>query len=173
MRAVPKDRDKVTATRLHHLLIYDPITGIFIWRVDRTGTARAGTRAGAIDTDGYRQIRIDGRLYLAHRLAWLYIYGRWPKTDLDHIDLDRDNNAFKNLRPCSQTENNANTRARSNNILGRKGVTYDPDRKQFRARIRKHGRLYHLGWFQNVEDAAAAYAAAAARYFRAFARSIR
>lgn len=162
---------KLTARRVRELLIYDPLTGLFLWRVNRTGSARAGTIAGTLDTDGYRQIRIDGRLYLAHRLAWLYVHGRWPRSDLDHCDLDRDHNAIENLRPCTQSENNANTRVRSDNILGRKGVTYDAQRKRYRARIRKRGRLYHLGWFKRIEDAAAAYAAAAAKHFRTFARS--
>lgn len=167
-----KDR-KPTAVRVRALLIYDPQSGIFRWRVNRTGTARAGTIAGALDTDGYRQIRIDGVLYLAHRLAWLYVHGRWPRGDLDHRDLDRDHNAIDNLRPCNQSENNANTRVRSDNVLGRKGVTYDPQRKRYRARIRKRGRLYHLGWFKRIEDAAAAYATAAVKHFRTFARSKR
>jgi hypothetical protein len=168
---VAKDRTKVGAERVRELLIYDPQSGVFTWRINRTGKALAGTVAGALDSDGYRQIRIDGRLYLAHRLAWLYVYGRWPRTDLDHVDLDRDHNAIDNLRPCSQSENNANTRVRSDNILGRKGVTYDATRRKYRARIRKHGRLYHLGWFELIEDAAAAYVAAAKHYFRTFARS--
>lgn len=168
-----KNYQRVTAARIRVLLIYDPQTGIFTWRVNRTGTARAGTIAGALDTDGYRQIRVDGRLYLAHRLAWLYVHGRFPTCDLDHWDLDRDHNAIENLRPCTQSENNANTRVRSDNVLGRKGVTYDAQRRRYRARIRKLGHLYHLGWFERIEDAAAAYAAAAAKHYRKFARSRR
>lgn len=164
---------KLAATRVRELLTYDPLTGIFRWRAWRAGRAKAGTIAGSLDSSGYRQIRVDGRLYLAHRLAWLYVHGRFPRGDLDHWDLDRDNNALENLRPCNQSENNANTRVRSDNVLGRKGVTYDSDRKRYRARIRKRGRIYHLGWFTKIEDAAAAYAVAANLYYRKFARSRR
>lgn len=166
-------KHKLKASRVRELLTYDPLTGLFRWRKYRAGRAKAGTIAGTLDTDGYRQIRIDGVLYLAHRLAWLYVHGRFPHSDLDHWDLDRDNNAIENLRPCTESENTANTRVRSGNILGRKGVTYDAQRRRYRARIRKRGRLYHLGWFEKIEDAAAAYAVAAIYHFRKFARSKR
>ena len=71
-------------TRLKELLHYDPFTGIFTWKVTRTGSAKPGTVAGYIKNEGYICIKIDSRSYMAHRLAFLYMLGRWPKGDVLH-----------------------------------------------------------------------------------------
>lgn len=163
-------RRALKVQQVRALLSYDPLTGVFLWLKNRGGTAKVGSVAGSIDSSGYRQIRMYGILYLAHRLAWFYIHGRWPRKGLDHKDLNRDNNILKNLRPCTQSQNSANTRVRSDNVLGIKGVHFDPVKKKFRARMRKHGRLIHLGWFKKVEDAAEAYRKAAHKFYKSFAR---
>jgi hypothetical protein len=87
----------VTQTRLKELLEYDPETGIFRWRIKPSNRVRVGQIAGNLDTYGNRQIRIDNKSYLAHRLAVLYVTGSWPTEDIGHRDLDNDNNAWGNL----------------------------------------------------------------------------
>lgn len=93
----------LTAERLRELLSYDPETGWFTWRVTRSsnGRADAGSRAGALRSDGYRHVTVDQHKYKEHRLAWLYMTGKWPEADLDHKNNTRDDNRFSNLRAAS------------------------------------------------------------------------
>jgi len=91
----------LTQARLKENLLYNKETGIFTWRDDSENRKKAnfpkGKIAGSPNTDGYTQIIIDGVPHRAHRLAWLYMYGKFPKTGIDHIDQSKDNNAIKNL----------------------------------------------------------------------------
>ena len=95
--------------RLHDVLHYDPLTGVFRWRVAR-GSRAAGDVAGGISGAGYRQIGIDGRYYQASRLAWLYTTGEWPDGEIDHKNGVHDDNRWDNLRDVTHTENNQNQR---------------------------------------------------------------
>jgi hypothetical protein len=79
--------------------------------------------AGKINSKGYRLIGVDGRWHKAHRLAWLYMTGSWPREQIDHINLIKNDNRFENLREATQTQNHANTRARRR---GLKGITWSP-----------------------------------------------
>ena len=78
-------RDMITAERLREALDYDSDTGLFTWRVDRYSgknkvQVSAGEVAGCCNSDGYRWVGIDSRRYTAHRLAWLWMTGRWPTS---------------------------------------------------------------------------------------------
>src|SRR5215510_1403832 len=86
---------------LKKLLSYDEKTGLFRWRVPRKGSERG--RVGSYNL-GYIDIRLLGRKYWAHRLAWFYVYGRWPSL-LDHINRVKSDNRISNLREVSQKEN--------------------------------------------------------------------
>lgn len=77
---------KLDQARLKELLHYDPISGVWTWRVSNT-RVRAGDRAGTVVAQGYRKIKLDGKKYFEHRLAWLYVLGRWPAKGLDHKNL--------------------------------------------------------------------------------------
>lgn len=112
----------LTHSDLVRLLDYNPETGLFTWKAKRCGT-KHGSVAGSIDpSHGYRRIKIDGHLYLAHRLAWFYVCGEWPAHEIDHIDRARANNRIANLRPATRSENQCNKPRYSNNRTGAKGV---------------------------------------------------
>lgn len=151
----------VTAERLHELLDYDLLTGTFTWRVAHRGTAKAGAVAGSPGA-GYVCIRIDGRRYLAHRLAWLYVHGGWPDTQVDHINGDPTDNRLANLRMATPAQNQQNQRrARADNKCGLLGVSLC--RGRWQAEIRLNGKGIYLGRFDTPKQAHDAYLAAKAR----------
>lgn len=146
----------ITADRLRSLLAYDQETGIFRWSVSRAAQVRAGDVAGSTDSGGYRQIMIDGRAILSHRLAWLYVYGEYPRGQIDHINGTRDDNRIANLRVVNASENAQNKyRPRSDNKLGLLGVHQHG--KRFRAEISTPGKIHSLGVFATPEEAHRAY----------------
>lgn len=157
--------------RLIELLDYSPETGQFRWKVTRNARfARAGDVAGSLDRHGYRQIKIDGRLHLAHRLAWLWKYGEWPEGDLDHINLNADDNRIANLRLATRSENHANRRARVDSKSGLKGVHFEKARGCWIAHIVWRGKRRKIGRFATAEEAYDAYCKAAKEQWGEFAR---
>ena len=161
----------LTQQRLREVLRYDPLTGVFCWRVTRSPNARAGSIAGCINAQGYVKISIDRRIHSAHRLAWLYTHGVWPAGDIDHKDAVRSNNSIANLRPATDSENGANARRPSDNTSGFKGVCWNGQHKRWVARIKAHGRRVHIGYFDNPAIAHKAYVAKAVELFGDFARA--
>lgn len=157
----------LTYALLRELLDYDPETGLFRWRVSR-GRAAAGSIAGTRAHHGYISISIFGRLYYAHRLAWLWMTGEWPAVEIDHKDTHTGNNAWLNLRPASHAQNMRNSGMPRNNSTGFKGVIQLGS--QFRAQIRVNRRHHHLGFFPTAELAHAAYREASARLHGEFGR---
>lgn len=139
------------------LLTYDPATGIFRWKVNRGGI-KAGSVAGT-DKRGYIIIRILGRNFRAHRLAWLMVYGSFPDHDLDHRDGVRNNNAISNIRIATKSDNNRNRSARLESKTGSRGVFSQGSK--FRAQMQRGGKKFHLGLFDTVEEATEAYSEAA------------
>jgi hypothetical protein len=150
----------ITSERLRALLDYDPETGEFTWRVSRRQGLQ-GKRAGSTDSQGYLCIRIDGRGYKAHPLAWLRVFGNWPDGELDHANGDRADNRISNLRLATPSQNCANRRRYRTNTSGYKGVTFNRKARKWHAKIQKHGKSRHLGLFPTAADAHAAYCAAA------------
>jgi len=157
-------RDTLTQSRLHELLDYDPISGVFRIRVYRGGPKKKGDVAGSLTNQGYRQIRVDGGRYKAHRLAWLYMYGKWPCGYIDHIDGNPSNNAIANLRDVDRTGNARNSRTPKSNTSGYLGVAKHTQYAKWRAYIRHDGKVVHLGMFKTAEEAAGARKAADAEY---------
>jgi hypothetical protein len=158
------------AARLRETLAYDPVTGIFTRRVSNLARWKVGSEAGSLHSLGYRIIAVDGVMYRAHRLAWLYVHGQWPDGLLDHANGDRADNRIANLRPATVSQNKANSKLRSDNKSGFKGV-YASELGGWRAEIRCDGKLHYLGRFGTPELAHAAYVAAARRFFGEFARA--
>ena len=142
----------LTQLRLKEILHYDCELGIFT-RAKALPPYKVGEIAGHKHHRGYINIRVDGRLYWAHRLAWLYVYGAWPKDQLDHINRNREDNRIANLREASNGENQQNRKVQSTSKTGFTGVTFDKTKGKWCARITKDKKLYNLGHFSNLEDA--------------------
>lgn len=138
----------LTQEHLKEFLSYDAETGAFTWRVRTSNRVRVGAVAGCRHSAGYRMIRVCGKLYKAHRLAWLYIRGPWPQGEIDHINGANDDNRLANLRDVNHTENMQNQR-------GVRG--YDRNGKSWQARIWLGGKKICLGTFQTTAEARAAY----------------
>jgi hypothetical protein len=141
----------ISQTQLKQLINYDPETGLF--------TRADGRVAGYNDGQGYLQLEIAGRKYRAHRLAWFYMTGKWPKI-IDHINLIRSDNRWSNLREVSSRESNLNRRLFKTNRSGIKGVSWNTRRNLWRATIKVDGKLYCLGFYETIALAAAARYAA-------------
>lgn len=146
---------------------YDTETGIFKWVV----TARrgfVGKTAGCFCTkDGYVRIRINGKLELAHRLAWNMTYPGnpvGPDEQIDHINHDRTDNRIVNLRKASNTENSRNASIGSNNTSGAVGVWFEKRRNKWAVEIKVDRRKIHIGQFENFDEAVAARKAAEVEY---------
>lgn len=114
----------LTAERLREVLNYEPDTGVFVWKVQCGSRGVPGQVAGCSHSLGYRFLRVDGKAYKEHRLAWLHVYGQWPTGEVDHVDGCRDNNRISNLRDVSKSVNQQNLRgAKAHNKSGLLGVT--------------------------------------------------
>ena len=140
--------------RLREILHYNPKTGLFRWLI-AAGCRSAGSVAGCSNGGGYIAISVDGRIYLAHRLAWLYMTGKWPPNQVDHRDVNRSNNVWTNLRLATNAENHANMPTPKHNTSGYKGVTRDarcPKRPWLYA-IETDGKRYRRGYFATAEEA--------------------
>ena len=152
----------IAQERLRELLHYNQETGVFTWRTDmKTGRGNgrihvaAGSVAGSFDGH-YLKVGIDGRRYRAHRLAFLYVNGKFPSLHVDHIDGDGTNNAWANLRDVSVSVNLHNQVKRSHpNSTGFHGVA--KNHKRFTAQIVVNQKYRYLGTFDTPQQASAAY----------------
>lgn len=143
---------KLTQERLKEQLHYDPETGIFTWKINR-GKAKIGNIAGTTTPVGYRLITVYQKIYYAHRLAWLYVYGYFPENSIDHIDNKRNHNWISNLREVSNQCNIRNTGNSINNTSGVKGIYWNTRDQMWYAVIKIDGKLKHVGCFKDLEDA--------------------
>lgn len=165
----------LTQEYLKSILLYDPKSGLWYWLTKR-GTASVGDIAGNIQgKEGYRYIgiTIDGKSYLAHRLAHLYMTGEWPENHIDHEDLNGLNNEWTNIRNATRSQNLGNQKIHSNNTSGFKGVCWDKKSGKWVVRIQVNKKSKTIGWFEKdkLEEAATAYENAASELFKEFARS--
>lgn len=160
--------NSLTVDRVRQFLQYDPETGMFHWLASNSPRVKIGDQAGSV-TQGYKNVQLDGALYRAHRLAWLHVYGEWPKRRIDHINGNGLDNRLCNLREASQSQNVANARRKITCKSGFKGVTAHGSR--WVASIGRAGRKMHLGVFDTPELAHAAYMSEAERRYGEFARA--
>jgi hypothetical protein len=154
-------------------LDYDPSTGLFVWRYQapRKSFQRCliGTVAGRVGKLGYRDIRLNNRFVKAHRLAWGFMTGAMPDSEIDHINRIRDDNRWSNLRLATPAQNNWNVGVRAGNKWGLKGVSFWAKNGKYKAQIAVHGVKHFLGYHSTPEEAHAAYVAAAIRLHGEFA----
>lgn len=149
----------LTAQRLKEVLHYDADTGLFT-RFPVKGSSRKH-RVGATpksESNGYLRIKIDHKLYRAHRLAWLYVYDEWPNDQIDHINGDKTDNRILNLRAATSSQNKQNARkARLDSRSGLIGAMWHGQSGKWRACIQVDGKRKYLGRFDQAEQAHAVY----------------
>ena len=139
--------------QLLNQLTYNPDTGLFHWIKSKSGVRGVGATAGFVERDGYRRIGVNGKVYPAHRLAWLYMTGNWPDKYIDHLNGNKDDNRFCNLRDVSHSVNQTNTTHKSNNKLHEKYISWHKGNKAYRVQIRKNGVNAVHKLFKKLDDA--------------------
>jgi hypothetical protein len=168
-----RNPDHMTPEVVGDLLRYEPETGHFYWRKNRRGMAKAGMRAGSINSGGYVMIAFLGHPYTAHKLAWILYYGSEPKYitpgrgGIDHINGDKADNRICNLRLATNSQNQANQR-KSRSSCGFKGVAKSSPNR-WEAKIRVNGKRIYLGNSPTPEGAHELYRQAAIKFFGEFA----
>lgn len=156
----PEEEEKLKA--MYH---YDPATGIFTWRTKpKRNRKKAGDTAGCRSREGRVVLSFGKTQLIGSRVAFFLMTGRWPAMFLDHVNGDKEDNRWCNLREATGFENMANKGVIKSNKSGFKGVCFDgtPNRlKKWRAGIMHHCHTYSLGHFHTPEDAYEAYCSAA------------
>ena len=148
-----------TQYELRQLFDYDPNTGALTWAIDK-GKVKMGQPAGWIAL-GYRCVRIDGVEYRAHRLIWMWVHGRDPVEQIDHINSDRADNRLVNLRECSHADNTRHGFTGRGAGIGRTGSRVSP----WQAFITFRGKFRNLGRYATKAEARTARAAAERQYW--------
>jgi hypothetical protein len=147
----------ITIERFDEVMTYNAEDGCFKW-------IKTNKTAGSIKQHGYREIQIDKKSYLAHRLAWFFYYGHFPDKEIDHINHNKLDNRMENLREVDRKENNKNKTIQKNNTSGVQGVIKCSKTKKWLARIKVDGKPMHLGVFANKENAIAIRKEAEVKY---------
>lgn len=151
---------------IRQLLSYDPETGELTWleRRDQVfGTAHslkifntkfAGRKAfTCVALNGRRQGIILGRPYLAHRVIWALVHGKWPSGEIDHIDGNPLNNRISNLRDVSRATNSKNRKKYSTSTSGVPGVSFHRKTGKWQAGICDGSQKKYVGLFSTKAEA--------------------
>ena len=152
----------LTQGELKKQLHYNSSDGVFT-RLRTFSGVKAGDVAGSI-SNGYAMINVLSKLYPAHRLAWLYVYGEWPKNQIDHINHIRDDNRIINLRDVTHQENHKNKKQQCNNASGVTGVYWNKVCEKWQSSVSVEGKLLHLGYFTDKFEAICARKSAETKY---------
>ena len=165
----------MTAEQFAEWIAYDPETGIFVAVQERRNIKGVGYPIGWTDDRGYIRFFLNRKLYLAHRVAWFLIRGRWPKEEIDHINGIRSDNRIINLREATALQNCYAKQKHRDGKAPFKGITKAKRRGVWRGRwqaqIGVDNQTYHLGYFSDPKKAAEAYDTAAIKLFGAFAKT--
>ena len=170
----------ITQQQLVEVLDYDSLSGVFTWKYrdltlfskvqefKRWNGRYAGKVAGHIHNDHsclqYLKIKFLGKLWSAHRLAWLYVHGSFPDEQIDHLDGNGLNNSIKNLRDASSIDNTRNAKIKVDNTSGCAGVTFVKRTGKWCARIGAGGKRKHIGFSRTMEEAVLVRLAAEKEY---------
>lgn len=136
-------------SQIKEWLSYNSDTGIFTWLHPPNRRIKQGSVAGSPLKHGHIKIRLQGNQYLAHRLAWIFTHGDWPKDQIDHINRNPSDNRISNLRESNQAENTQNREA--------DGVTFEKRSGNWIAKIMLRGKAKYLGAYKTRDEAIAAY----------------
>lgn len=149
---------------------YDPDTGNIIWiqKPKSRYDIKVGDIAGRNHNQGYLQTKIEGKVYLNHRLGWFLYFDYWPK-ELDHKNGNRKDNKLKNLREVTRSQNQQNKQSQKNKTSKYKGVSWCKSRQKWCAYIKIKNKTKNLGRFENEKIAATKYNEAAVKAFGNFA----
>lgn len=149
---------ELTQKYLKQRLLYEPETGDFYWKTVITRPDVLGKKAGCIHpASGYVEIGLNRKIYKAHRLAWLYVYGVFPKGLIDHINRNRIDNRIANLREVNKAENLQNQTLRAVSKTGFMGASFNTQKQKYVAQITVFGKKIYLGQFDSAEEAHQAY----------------
>jgi len=161
----------LTSEQISKLLDYNKETGKLYWRV-RASQIPAGTEAGYLNGYGYRIISIKKKMLSAHRIVWLLETSEWPSEDLDHINLDKADNRFCNLRLATDSQNGANKAMYARNTSGLKGVSWHKGGKKWKGqKWRATCGPKHIGYFDCPAAARLAYIVEADKMYGEFFRA--
>jgi len=148
--------------------LFNYYNGVLYWKISLNDKNQIGWKAGSM-SGKYIRIQIHKKKYLAHRLIFLYHHGYLPKT-IDHKDNNPTNNKIENLRECTRSENEGNSKTPKNNTSGYKGVMWHKQHQKWMAQIGVNYKRKHIGLYSTKEEAAKAYNQAAIQYFGEFAK---
>ena len=147
----------ITQLELKEVLNYDQDTGIFTWLQSKS-RVKAKTIAGSKQKYGHLAVKINNKNYYLHRLAWLYMYGKFPNNMIDHINGIPDDNKIKNLRDVTNTVNQHNQKnAHANSCSGLLGASWNKRNKAWKAQIKHQGEVIYLGLYETAKSAHDAY----------------
>ncbi|HCR3032587.1 TPA: HNH endonuclease [Escherichia coli] len=138
--------------KIRSALNYNQDSGVFTWAESR-GSQSKGSIAGSVNSDGYIAIQVFGITYLAHRLAWLFVYNEMPPQEIDHINRRKTHNAISNLRLASRSQNTSNSSVRDDSESGVKGIRYRKDIGKYQCRLTIDGKRVCVGSYSTIEEA--------------------
>jgi len=160
MAKIKEKRDHASYERVKELFSYRD-DGCLIWKVTRSNRKKAGSTAGTERKNAYVLVGIDGVIYRAHRIIWLWHHGYIPEGEVDHINRVKHDNRIENLREVSRQCNARNTGNFSHNTSGVKGIyTHKSWGDVWRVEIHVNGKKYNIGNYKGVDEAVLARLAA-------------
>jgi len=152
-----ENRSLLTADDVRRLFTYEKDTGILRWKVQPSNNVKVNEPAGSViygsNKVKYMRVGINGVFYLQHRIIWLWVTGEWPKFGVDHQNGCGLDNRFENLRDVTSSVNSQNRRLGVRNKSGHLGVSWNSNIKKWKSAIVVQGKLHHLGYYTNKEDA--------------------
>lgn len=144
---------QLTQARLKELFSYDPDSGVFIRKVRTAVRTHIGDVVGTINENRRLVTSINYKNYMLHNLAWLYVYGAFPKKELDHINHNGLDNRIDNLRIVTHKQNARNSSISMLNTSGCTGVYWEKIVNKWVSRITVDGIRVRLGSFINFDEA--------------------
>lgn len=150
------NRRSITADYLRKVLTYSKETGVFRWKEKTSLRIVIGEVAGSVNREGYRKIQLRGNKYSASRLAYLHMTGNWPSGEVDHINHDKDDNRWSNLRDIPSHLNKLNKPLYAKNKTGVPGVIKERTCNRWKVTIKHDGNAVYIGLFETFFDAVAA-----------------